>query len=272
MAKLLILSITSLIFMACTQLDPSVGPTFTDSRVDPSVGPTFTDSRGHEFTWIGNPPIARVNGIPIVTLNGVDQGAIGSDSDYWTTGDGEQDGPFTILIWAKSDPGTATVFGPQGKSGTLIAKYQIGSIDKDTGIYWQEYREWLLQFETPANFIGVIRDEETNGGIKARATGYDNTQWTLWGLTYDGSGYGGATVWRNGKPVTSSVTNYSNYLAVHNTKTPVMLGMMIHNGKYFDFWPGKIAGGRCGPLFAKSVLTASEQRMAYAACSDFLVN
>jgi hypothetical protein len=110
----------------------------------------------YEFMWafdygFGFAPfdpseITAIKGIlPIVSLNGEDQGAWSLDNDYWTIGNGEKDTELTLVVWIKA---------LRAASVQIFGKYSIYTKNPQ--------REWLLQRDGMGNLAGVLRDESTN--------------------------------------------------------------------------------------------------------------
>ena len=137
--------------------------------------PTTFTTVGHgqfEFMWVFddgrrfvsyNPSeITSIKGIiPIVSLNGEDQGAWSLDDDYWTIGDGRSDTGLTLVVWISRQ---------RFLSAQVFGKYSIDDRNPQ--------REWLLQYQSEDEISVVLRDESTNAVLKLWQTA--NPEVNVW--------------------------------------------------------------------------------------------
>lgn len=216
----------------------------TRRRASSGVNNVFTYSEA--VTAFDTPPSyegpAR---IPVVSFNGTDERAIGTDDDYWSRGDSSDDNPMSIAAWIKVTDTAA--------SRTILSKYGGTT------------REWLLRIFTDDKLQFAVFDESVDRE-STRKTDAAVTQgsWIHVCVTYDGtagaSALDGATLYVNGAAVASTATNDALYVAMENTTRTPGLGSTTGSGTEFK---GSMAGGPLGPIFTQVALSADEVNRLY---------
>ena len=218
---------------------------------------TFT-TKGEEqltFTWSEAPsafdtaldltsPDSFQGIVPVVTLNGTDEEADSPDATYWSRGDGSNDFPMSLGLWAYLvDPTSSSFLSKYGAGGSQEYIAHLNGADK-------------LQFIARDGSAALEVNRLSDAAVSADV-------WHHIVLTYDGTGgataMDGATWYLDGAAVASTATNNGGYVAMENTGQAVELGDRT-NGSFFD---GKMAGGPLGPFFAQVELTADQVRALY---------
>ena len=184
--------------------------------------------------------------IPVVSFNGTDEEADTPDASYWSSGDGTNDSPFSVGMWA-SVVDTAV-------ERSILAKYDSSG----------SAREWGISILTNDR-LRLLCQDESAGVNMYRISDAAVTQgsYALLVITYDGAGGAsaadGIAFYQNGVSMASTATNNASYVAMENTASTVDLCVR----KAATFFNGKVAGGPLGPFFAQKELTADEVRRLY---------
>jgi hypothetical protein len=180
--------------------------------------------------------------IPILTVNGSDEEALGSDGAYFTHGDASNDEAFSIIAWIKMDA------SPAG-NGTLLAKHGNGG----------DNREWAARINADGDATFSFCDDSTDTFPNVITdAGMSLNLWHQVVFTYDGTGgssaMGGAEIYVDGALVATTETNDGSYTAMEDgSSVPSFLSRS--GGVNHD---GTIAGGPGGLIHVQCELTAAQ--------------
>ncbi len=178
--------------------------------------------------------------VPVVSLNGADEEADTPDATYWSRGDGSNDSPFSVGVWANMD----------ANGNAFLAKYET------TG----GLREWGFRQTSAGKLEFDVYDEsQAVSAFRLADAATSLNVWHFLVVTYDGAGgasaMDGVTFYEDGAVKASTATNNASYVAMENKTHNVEFAFYDGNGAFFD---GKLAGGPLGPFFVQKALTADE--------------
>lgn len=190
--------------------------------------------------------------IPVVDFNGTDEEADTPDATYWSRGDGSNDSPFSVGVWADVTDTSAI--------RSILGKWEVTS--------GAEKREWLFDVNGGDNLRLSIYDESAN----ARHRHASDAKITMGEIrffvgTYDGVGGHSAgdniVLYDNGVVMPSTATNNASYVAMENLAGLPTLAFNVTNSGPGDFFVGSLVGGPFAPFFTQKELTADEVRRLY---------
>lgn len=192
--------------------------------------------------WDTVPYILGPAQIPILTFNGTDEEADTPDLPYWSRGDGSDDFPFSIGVWANMDDVTAV---------TLLSKYDAGG-----GV-----REWLLQVNGAAQLELQLFDQSAGVNcFRVSNVARSADVWTFLVVTYDGRGgsaaANGIKLYADGSVLVGTSTTNASYVAMENTAEEVVLA--ARDSGAVSLFNGKMAGGPLGPHFVQRELPSAD--------------
>ncbi len=212
---------------------------------------TAVGSQAATFTW-SNPPAGSQESFPAVAFNGSSDLADTPGSDYWSSGNGTSDSPFTVGAWTNvTDTAARRV---------ILAKYQGSGA-----------REWLFEYNQDDTLRLVFRNQSQTANVN-RTSNAPATMgsWSFVVATYNGSGgaaaMNGVTLYQDGSPLASTAANSGAYVAMSNLGSVASLGYKDSS----DLFIGTMAGGPCGPFFTHKALSAGEVAQLYNQCRALL--
>lgn len=179
--------------------------------------------------------------LPDVSFNGIDEALSSPDADFLSRGDGSNDFPFSVGLWAWVDAGT---------NGYLIAKWRGAA---------SAVREWRLRVTGTDVFRGGVYDESeiANSFVESGAS-VPTDSWHHFCYTYNGVGGSaagaGGKLYIDGLAITQGPTNHLGYVAMENTTALAHIGSR-DGAAYLQ---GRMKGGPNGPWYTQQELTASQ--------------
>jgi hypothetical protein len=184
--------------------------------------------------------------VPIVTFTAAGpEWAATPDAALWSRGDGSDDGPFTIGIWANPNDATGT---------TLFSKWS------ETG--GGAIREWRLFFDGSDRPTGELYDDSASASIGRRDdTAILEDIFSFLVLTYSGNGANsGLKLYLDADQVDDTNVSTGAYVAMENGTAKATLGgedepLLVDPVNPLN---AKVALGPCGPGFCHKELTANE--------------
>ena len=209
---------------------------------DPAQQLTFTTTGAIQqvFAWTKplnefDTPVSTQGTVAVVTFNGIDEAATSQPDDYWVTGDGSTDTPFSIGVWVNLTQATAEDLMVRD-SGNGRGSWRFGT------------NRLLLRDQSARS--QVRRDRNTAPSLET---------WHFLVVTYSGAGGPGAangiTMYEDGVVAASTATNAPGYLAMETTAHRVTVAQSVPSAQFLN---GKMAGGGLGPFFVHAELTPAQ--------------
>ena len=190
--------------------------------------------------------------IPIVGFNGTDEEADTPDAAFWSRGDGSNDSPFSVGVWANVTD--------MALERNIFAKWDVTSGDQK--------REWRLSIDSSDKLFLRTYDESVNVGSRREsdaAITMDEFRFLVG--TYDGAGGANAAdtiaLYDNGVVLASTANNNASYVAMEDLAGFPTLGFNLGNSGPDNLFDGSMAGGPLGPFFTHKELTADEVLRLY---------
>lgn len=212
------------------------------------VDSSWSDFDGHTNANAGeDAPYIFEGIIPIVDFNGSNEEADTPDAAYWSRGDGSNDSPVSIGVWAN--------IGNLSNAGYVLSRWTSSHL------------EWLFGFS--AAELPVLNARDNSAGVQSIITSdvaVTQNTWSFVVITYDGTGGSSAftdpnaQIYINGSKVASTISNNGSYVAMENKTGTTALALNQADSVYFI---GKLGGGPLGPFFTQTELTADQVLRLY---------